>query len=104
MSTAGERSHSARTKQRDESSASIHIRVPQPTKQLIETAASAVGRTLSEFVLDSARKQAIDVLLDRRLFVLDADKYDAFLDALDNPPPADKALMALMRRQPPWEM
>jgi uncharacterized protein (DUF1778 family) len=102
MSTALERP-SARSKERDKSSANIHIRASQQTKQLIDTAASAVGKTLSEFVLDSARKHAIDVLLDQRLFILDADKYDAFLNALDNPPPAGKALKTLMRRQPLWQ-
>jgi uncharacterized protein (DUF1778 family) len=98
-----ERRPPARSRERDKSSANIHIRVPQQTKQLIDTAASAVGKSLSEFVLDSARKHAIDVLLDQRLFILDADKYDAFLSALDNPPPASKALKALMRRQPLWQ-
>jgi uncharacterized protein (DUF1778 family) len=104
MSTAApERRPSARSRARDKSSANIHIRVPQQTKQLIDTAASAVGKSLSEFVLDSARKHAIDVLLDQRLFILDADKYEAFLSALDNPPSANKALKALMRRQPLWQ-
>jgi uncharacterized protein (DUF1778 family) len=87
----------------DKSSANIHIRAPQQTKDLIDTAARAVGKTLSEFVLDSARQQAIDVLLDQRLFVLDADKYDAFVSALDNPPPAGPALKALMKRRPLWQ-
>jgi uncharacterized protein (DUF1778 family) len=103
MSTAVERRPSARSKGRDKSSANIHIRVPQQTKQLIDSAASAVGKSLSEFVLDSARKHAIDVLLDQRLFILDADKYEAFLSALDHPPPANKALKALMRHQPLWQ-
>jgi uncharacterized protein (DUF1778 family) len=62
-----------------------------------------VGKTLSEFVLDSARRHAIDVLLDQRLFVLDTDKYDAFVNALDHPPPAGRAVKALMRRRPPWQ-
>ncbi len=85
------------------SSANIHIRAPEQTKHLIDTAASAMGKTLSEFVLDSARQRAIDILLDQRLFILDADKYDAFLDALDHPPKAGPALKALMQRQPLWQ-
>jgi uncharacterized protein (DUF1778 family) len=85
------------------SSANIHIRAPQQTKELIETAAGVAGKTLSEFLLDSARHHAIDVLLDQRLFVLDADKYDAFVKALDDPPPAGPALKALMKRRPLWQ-
>lgn len=82
--------------------AAIHIRAPKQTKELIDSAASVVGKTLSEFMLDSARKHAIDVLLDQRLFVLDPDQYDSFMKALDNPPPAGPKLKALMKRQPRW--
>ena len=83
--------------------ATIHIRASQQTKDLIETAADAIGKSLSEFVLDSARKSATDVLLDQRLFVLDADQYDAFTEALDNPPPPGSKLKALMKRRPTWQ-
>jgi uncharacterized protein (DUF1778 family) len=85
------------------SEANIHIRAPQQTKQLVETAAVAVGKTLSEFVLDSARQQAIDVLLDQRLFILDPEKHDAFTRALDAPAPAGAKLRALMKRKPLWQ-
>jgi uncharacterized protein (DUF1778 family) len=85
------------------SETNIHIRAPRQIKQLIETAAVAVGKTLSEFMLDSARQHAIDVLLDQRLFVLEPEKYDAFISALDNPPPAGAKLKALMRRKPLWQ-
>ncbi len=89
----------ARAERRD---STIHIRAPRQTKELIESAASVVGKSRSEFILDSARKHAIDILLDQRLFVLDADQYDSFMKALDNPPPAGPKLKALMKRQPRW--
>jgi len=92
-----------RSKSRVERDATIHIRAPKQTKELIETAASAVGKTLSEFILESARQSAIDVLLDQRLFVLDSAQYDAFMQALDNPPPAGPKLKALMKRRPLWQ-
>ena len=82
--------------------ATIHIRAPRKTKELIEAAASSAGKSLSEFVLDSARQQAVDVLLDQRLFVLESERYDAFMQALDNPPPAGPKLKALMKRRPLW--
>jgi uncharacterized protein (DUF1778 family) len=103
MATAAERPTTRKPARVQRSSANIHIRAPQQTKDLIDTAASVVGKTLSEFVLESARLQAIDVLLDQRLFVLDAKKYDAFVSTLDNPPPAGPALKALMKRQPLWQ-
>jgi len=92
-----------RSTPRVERDATIHIRVPSKTKDLIETAASIVGKSLSEFTLESARKHATDVLLDQRLFVLDSDQYAAFMRALDNPPPAGPKLKALMKRRPLWQ-
>jgi uncharacterized protein (DUF1778 family) len=103
MATAAERPTPRKPARVQRSSANIHIRAPQQTKDLIDTAASVVGKTLSEFVLESARQQAIDVLLDQRLFVLDAKKYDAFVSMLDNPPQAGPALKALMKRRPLWQ-
>lgn len=92
-----------RSKTRVERDATIHIRAPQKTKDLIESAASAVGKSLSEFTLDSVRQSATDVLLDQRLFVLDTERFGQFLQALDNPPPAGPKLKALMKRRPLWQ-
>ena len=47
-------------------------------------------------MIDSARKIAIDVLLDQRLFVLDPGRYDA-VQALDNPPAPGPKLRYLLR-------
>jgi uncharacterized protein (DUF1778 family) len=104
MTTAALERPSSRSKVRvSRNNANIHIRAPQQTKELIDTAASVVGKSLSEFVLDSARQHAIDVLLDQRLFVLDSEKYDIFVNALDQPPPAGHTLKALMKRRPLWQ-
>jgi uncharacterized protein (DUF1778 family) len=46
---------------------------------------------------------ATDGLLDQRLFVLVPERYDAFVAALDNAPPAGPKLKALMKRKPLWE-
>jgi uncharacterized protein (DUF1778 family) len=101
---AGTRRPRAQTRSpRPRSEANLHIRATAQTKHLIDAAATAVGKTLSEFVLDSARQQAIDVLLDQRLFVLDHEKYGAFISALDAPPPAGAKLKALMKRKPLWQ-
>lgn len=81
----------------------IHVRAPSRTRDLIDRAASALGKTRSEFILESARYRAVDVLLDERLFALDDDRHAAFLDALDTPPAASPRLRALMGRRPVWE-
>ena len=56
----------------------------------------------AEFMIESARREAIDVQLDQRLFVLDAERHDAFMHALDNPPAPGPKLQSLMRRVPKW--
>lgn len=88
---------------RVERDATIHIRAPRKTKQLLEAAAAALGKSLSEFTLESARQHATDVLLDQRLFVLESDEHAAFMRALDNPPPAGPKLKALLKRRPLWQ-
>jgi len=62
-----------------------------------------LGKTRTEFMIDSARAQAIDVLLDQRLFTLDPERYDAFVHSLDNLPAPGPKLKALLRRVPVWE-
>jgi uncharacterized protein (DUF1778 family) len=81
---------------------SINLRIEANTRQLIDEAAAVLGKTRTEFMIDSARSQAIDVLLDQRLFALDPDRYDAFMHALDNPPAPGPRLRALLRRVPAW--
>lgn len=82
---------------------SINLRIETRTRQLIDDAAAILGKTRTEFMVESARTLAIDVLLDQRLFVLDPDRYDAFMQALDNPPAPGPKLRSLLRRTPAWE-
>jgi uncharacterized protein (DUF1778 family) len=81
---------------------SINLRIEAETRRLIDEAAAISGKTRTEFMIDSARRQAIDVLLDQRLFVLDPDGYDAFTRALDAAPAPGPKLRSLLRRPPAW--
>ncbi|MFN3549086.1 MAG: DUF1778 domain-containing protein [Mesorhizobium sp.] len=81
---------------------SINLRIEANTRQLIDDAAAVLGKTRTEFMVEIARREAIDVLLDRRLFALDAERYDAFMNALDNPPAPGPKLRYLLRREPAW--
>lgn len=82
---------------------SINLRMDGATRQLIDDAAAVEGKTRTEFMVESARRQAIDVLLDQRLFALEPERYDAFMAALDNPPAPGPKLKALLRRVPAWQ-
>jgi uncharacterized protein (DUF1778 family) len=81
---------------------SINLRIEASTRQLIDEAAALLGKTRTEFMVESARLHAIDVLLDRRLFVLNSDGYDRFRHALDNPPAPGPKLRSLLSRIPAW--
>ncbi len=81
---------------------SINLRIEVQTRRLIDDAAAVLGKTRTEFMVDSARTRAVDVLLDQRLFVLDDAAFDSFVAALDNPPAPGPKLRALMRRTPAW--
>jgi uncharacterized protein (DUF1778 family) len=54
-------------------------------------------------MLDSARRRAEDVLLDQKLFILDEEKYEAFLNLLDEPPKPTEELKKLLATKAPWE-
>jgi uncharacterized protein (DUF1778 family) len=81
----------------------INLRAPAPLRDLIDRAASALGQTRTEFMLESSRRHAEDVLLDRRLFSLSDGAYQQFLHLLDEPPPPGDALKALLAAKSPWE-
>lgn len=81
---------------------SINLRIEAQTRQLIDEAAAALGKTRTEFMVESARRQAIDVLLDQRLFSLSPERFDAFAHLLDNPPAPGPRLRSLLRRVPAW--
>jgi uncharacterized protein (DUF1778 family) len=88
--------------ERAESRGAINLRIDVQTRQIIDEAAAVLGKTRTEFMIDSARALAIDTLLDQRLFVLEPERYDAFVQALDNPPAPGPKLRALLRRIPTW--
>ncbi len=64
----------------------LDLRLTPAAKQLLHAAAAAERRSVSEFVLDSALSRAEETLADRRFFGLDAERWAAFLAALDAPP------------------
>jgi uncharacterized protein (DUF1778 family) len=81
----------------------INLRASPQVRALIDRAAKVLGKTRSEFMLDSARQKAEDVLLDQHLFVLDEKQFAAFMHLLDEAPKPSVALKKLMRTKAPWQ-
>ncbi|ELV5027095.1 DUF1778 domain-containing protein [Salmonella enterica] len=85
--------------------APINIRAKTSQRDLIDMAASLVSKSRTDFMLDIACREAQDILLDQRLFILEDKQYDAFLDELDAPVTAERQARIddLMGRKSPWE-
>ncbi len=83
--------------------APINLRAREPERNLIDAAARALGKTRSEFIIETVCREAERVLLDQRLFHLDAEAFDAFERALNAPPGSNEALRALLSGKAPWD-
>ena len=83
-------------------SATVNIRIEPRQRDLIDRAAATLGKSRSAFMLDAAARSAEELLLDRKLFALDADQWDAFNQALDAPPADNPKLKKLMHAKSPW--
>lgn len=74
----------------------VDLRISPAAKAMIQAAAQAQDKTVSEFLLDSGLTSAAETLADRRLFILDDTQWSAFQAALDAPPRERPRLARLM--------
>jgi uncharacterized protein (DUF1778 family) len=81
----------------------IQIRASSETKALLNRAATLRGQKLSEFMLDSARRQAEETLLDQRVFFLEPDAHAQFLAILDAPAAPSDEVRQRLTRPALWE-
>jgi uncharacterized protein (DUF1778 family) len=87
----------------DGRTARIDLRLSAEAKRKIEAAALASRRSISAFVLDSALDRAKQSLADRTRFGLNAERWDAFLEAMDAPPRELPRLARLFREPSVFE-
>ena len=83
--------------------APINLRALNSQRNLIDHAAAALGKNRSDFMLEAACREAENVLLDQRLFILNQIDFEAFNQALEAPVKDNPALSKLMERKAPWE-
>jgi uncharacterized protein (DUF1778 family) len=81
----------------------IQIRASGEAKAILNRAAALRGQKLSEFMLESARRQAEETILDQRTFFLDEKDHSRFIALLDSPPKPSAKIRARLRRKAPWE-
>ena len=81
----------------------IQILASAETKALFNRAAAMHGQTLSEFMLESARQNALERILDQRSFFLDDQAHALFLRFFDAPPAPSAKARGRLNRKAPWE-
>ena len=81
----------------------LNLRIKPDDRGLIERAAKLTGKTKTDFVLEAARRAADDALLDRTLFVVGPEAFDAFRARLDEPPRPNEKLRRALQTPAPWE-
>lgn len=83
--------------------AAINLRALPEQRDLIDHAASLLGKNRSDFMLEAACERAQAVLLDQVFFGMDTERFQRFTAMLDAPPSANEGLERLMAVRAPWE-
>ncbi len=83
--------------------AAINLRAFPEQRDLIDHAATLLGKNRSDFMLEAACDKAQSVVLEQVFFSLDADKFHQFNEILDAPPAHNPGLERLMAVKPPWK-
>ena len=82
--------------------AAINLRALPEQRDLIDHAASLLGKNRSDFMLEAACERARAVVLDQVFFGLNDDKFQQFTELLDAPPGPNPGLERLMAVKTPW--
>ncbi len=83
--------------------APINIRARLAQRNLIDKAAAILNKNRSDFMLEAACSEAENVLLDRRLFLVNSEAYQTFETLLNAPVNDNPALRRLLNSKTPWE-
>lgn len=76
----------------------LHIRCDQDLRRLLDKAAAYSHMSVSEFVLRNAVERAQSIIQAHESITLSPNDFEAFLEALDTPAPANPALQRAFER------
>ncbi len=82
-------------------SETMNFRVAPAKKELIQSAADALGKTATDFMVETLCDRAHEVLADRTQFQLSADSFGIFSQLLDQP--VNASVLRLLAKKSPWE-
>ena len=74
----------------------IEVRTTPSMKALLQRAATSSHKSITEFLLEAGMSAAEDALINRRLFRLNDEQWQAFQDVLDRPVTEKPHLARLM--------
>ena len=92
-----------KTQQSERRNNTINLRVGEAQKETIDRAAAIQGKSRTEFILDPAYQEATSFLLDRKFFLVDDEKFEAFERQLEATTPSHLKMKALLERSAPWD-
>ena len=92
-----------KTQQSERRNNTINLRVGEAQKEAIDRAAAIQGKSRTEFILDAAYQEATSFLLDRKFFLVDDEKFEAFERQLEATTPSHLKMKALLERSAPWD-
>ena len=81
----------------------INVRAPVELRDLIDRAASAQGKTRTDFILEASAEAAQRVLLDQVFFQVTEEQMQAFHAVMEQPIKNNEAVQRLMAKKSPWE-
>ncbi len=75
----------------------ITTRVPQKVQETLELAASIVGATTNQFIVQAALHEAERIIAQEKFVHLSKQDTESFFNALDNPPAPNQKLLATIK-------
>jgi uncharacterized protein (DUF1778 family) len=70
----------------------ISLRLSRQSKRKLERAAAYSDKTLTDFVIGTALREADTIVRSREVITLTADEWERFQDLVLNPPPPNRRL------------
>ncbi|MEZ9705209.1 DUF1778 domain-containing protein [Vibrio breoganii] len=84
-------------------SAAINMRVFPSVRDVIDAAATLQNVDRTVFIQQAALNEAHKVLADQKDFKLEETAFEAFENALNEPPQTLEGIKDLFKRKSPWE-
>ena len=90
--------HTTRLKRRGVKRGRLAARITEEQKVLLQRAADLQGRSLSDFVIESAQRAAESVIREHEIITLGTEDSQTFAKALLNPPAPNERLREAFAR------